>query len=581
MTSRRILLTVLSLGLVVGIAALQTANAQVAKPAGVINGIYQIPKTTVAPVIDGIEDPVWKTLDWTFQRSYSNGNIIPDDWYDLMGASKLMWDDDNMYGLFFTQDDDPTGNDAVAVDWQRNAVEVYFDGDNSKIPGPSVTAPDHHLTFRHEHIGNEATSNWDVEGGLDTTGLVWKFRDDPSLGGYWLEFKIPLDAISVPAVAGQVIGLEWQQDDNDGNGRDHISKWWEMAGDSSWQFASSWGTGILSDRVANTMYEIKKVPAGKAPTIDGDLDPVYLQGTSVMTNSFGNLTLPPTLYPDDWSDAFFRTFVLWDDNNLYAFFRVNDENVTGNDASAVDWQRNAVELYLDGDNSKIPGPSVTAPDHHLTFRHDKIGKENSSRWDVEAGLDTTGLVYVIKDRPAGTDLSHGLVDPGGYNVELKVPLDAVSIPAVQGQVIGLELQMDDNDGDATNNREAVLKWWEELGDSSWQFASTWGTAYLGSEMVTGVEASTIQVPYRFELAQNYPNPFNPSTKIYYTLKNSGNVRLAVYDLLGREVAVLVNGVRAAGSHEVTFSRPDLGSGVYFYKLQAGGQVITKKMLLLK
>jgi hypothetical protein len=113
------------------------------------------------------------------------------------------------------------------------------------------------------------------------------------------------------------------------------------------------------------------------------------------------------------------------------------------------------------------------------------------------------------------------------------------------------------------------------------YADLWGTAYLGSQIVTGVEESPTAIPYRFELAQNYPNPFNPSTKIQYTLKNTGNVRLSVYDLLGREVAVLVNGVRSAGSHEVTFSRPDLGSGVYFYKLQAGGQVMTKKMVLMK
>jgi uncharacterized protein YxjI len=574
MTFRRILLTILSLGLVVGVGALQTANAQVAKPAGVINGIYQIPKTTVAPVIDGIQDPVWKTIDWTFQRSYSNGTVIPDDWYDLMGATKLMWDDDNMYGLFFTQDDNPTGHEASANNWERDGVEVYFDGDNSKIPGPSVTAPDHHLTFRYEHIDDEANSDWDVETGLDTTGLVWKFREDPEMGGYWLEFKIPLDAIDVPAIAGQLVGLEFQQNDNDGSSRESISKWWEMAGDSSWQFASSWGTGILSDRVANTLYEIKKVSTGQAPTIDGDLDPIYLQGTSVTTNSFGN----GNMYPDDWSDAFFRTYALWDDDNLYVFFRVNDENPTGNEASANNWERDGVEFYIDGDNSKIAGPSVTAPDHHLTFRYEHIGDEANSDWDVEGGLDTTGLVWKIKERPAGTDLSHGLVDPGGYNVEVKVPLDAVDVPAIQGQVIGFELQMNDND---SNTRESILKWWLEQGDSSWQFASTWGTAYLGSAIVTGVEESPIQVPYRFELAQNYPNPFNPSTKIHYTLKNSGNVRLSVYDLLGREVAVLVNGARAAGSHEVTFSRPGLGSGVYFYKLQAGGQVMTKKMVLMK
>jgi hypothetical protein len=566
MKRRRVLLVALNLGVVAGIAAVQIARGQVAKSSKVIGArIYEIPKTTVAPVIDGIQDKVWKTIDWTFQRSYSNGNLLPDDWVDLMGASKLMWDDDNIYGLFYTQDENPTGNDPIAVNWQRNGVEIYFDGDNSKIPGPSVTLPDHHLTFRHEHIGNEANSDWDVETGLDTTGLVWKFRDDPNMIGYWLEFKVPLGAVNIPAVAGQVIGLEWQQNDNDGNGRDHISKWWLMQGDSSWQFASTWGTAVLSDRAASERYEIKKIPADKAPAIDGDLDAIFLQGTSITQNSHGN----GNLYPEDFTDASLRTYLLWDDSSLYGFFEVNDENVTGNDSIVVNWQRNGVEIYLDGDNSKIPGPSVTWPDHHFAFRHEG----NQPGWWDRAVDDFANIVWKVKDRPAG-----GFTEPRGYDVEFKVSLDTVHIPAVEGQVIGLEVQQNDNDGDG---REHISKWWLEQGDSSWQFASTWGTAYLGSLIVTAVGETPTPIPDRFDLAQNYPNPFNPSTRIRYTLKNTGNVRLSVYDLLGREVAVLVIGVRTAGSHEVTFSGAGLGSGIYFYRLQSADQVITKKMALVK
>jgi hypothetical protein len=88
-------------------------------------------------------------------------------------------------------------------------------------------------------------------------------------------------------------------------------------------------------------------------------------------------------------------------------------------------------------------------------------------------------------------------------------------------------------------------------------------------------------PAVFSLAQNYPNPFNPSTNISYLLKNTGKVRLSVYDILGREVAVLANEIQTAGAHEVTFSANGLSSGIYFYKLQAANGVITKKMMLLK
>jgi len=88
-------------------------------------------------------------------------------------------------------------------------------------------------------------------------------------------------------------------------------------------------------------------------------------------------------------------------------------------------------------------------------------------------------------------------------------------------------------------------------------------------------------PYEFELSQNYPNPFNPSTKIEYSVQNKGKVHLAVYDLLGREVDVLVNGEQNAGRHEVVFFGANLTSGIYFYKLTANNQTVTKKMMLMK
>jgi hypothetical protein len=104
-------------------------------------------------------------------------------------------------------------------------------------------------------------------------------------------------------------------------------------------------------------------------------------------------------------------------------------------------------------------------------------------------------------------------------------------------------------------------------------------------------------PERFALYQNYPNPFNPTTRIRYVVGRvvvpsgallsgvegpaSSNVRLAVYDLLGREVAVLVNEKKAAGNYEVSFIASGLASGVYFYRLTTGSFVDSKTMILLK
>lgn len=89
------------------------------------------------------------------------------------------------------------------------------------------------------------------------------------------------------------------------------------------------------------------------------------------------------------------------------------------------------------------------------------------------------------------------------------------------------------------------------------------------------------LPLTFDLLQNYPNPFNPTTGIRYELPAASEVRLVVYDLLGREVAVLVNEKRPAGKFEVRFNGAGLSSGVYIYRLTAGQHVESRQMLLIR
>ena len=119
--------------------------------------------------------------------------------------------------------------------------------------------------------------------------------------------------------------------------------------------------------------------------------------------------------------------------------------------------------------------------------------------------------------------------------------------------------------------------------------TTYGHAFLQAvslpaRSITATAAAVeppVVAPAEFRLEQNYPNPFNPTTTIAYALQVKGKVRLSVYDLMGKEVAVLVDGIQSAGNHEVRFSGENLTSGVYYCKLQAAEQVITRKMMLLK
>jgi hypothetical protein len=89
------------------------------------------------------------------------------------------------------------------------------------------------------------------------------------------------------------------------------------------------------------------------------------------------------------------------------------------------------------------------------------------------------------------------------------------------------------------------------------------------------------VPSEFSLNQNYPNPFNPSTEITFSLPHGSQVSLKVYDVLGREIATLVNAKLEAGSHHATWNAGSFASGMYFYKIQTDNQTAIKKMMLLK
>ena len=104
----------------------------------------------------------------------------------------------------------------------------------------------------------------------------------------------------------------------------------------------------------------------------------------------------------------------------------------------------------------------------------------------------------------------------------------------------------------------------------------------GLESATGINESDL-IAAGFQLQQNYPNPFNPSTKIEFIIPNGVRnlVTLKVYDILGKEIATLVNESKPAGEYEVNFDASGLASGFYMYKLQAGNFIETKKMILIK
>ncbi len=107
--------------------------------------------------------------------------------------------------------------------------------------------------------------------------------------------------------------------------------------------------------------------------------------------------------------------------------------------------------------------------------------------------------------------------------------------------------------------------------------------YTAASVITSVreENYTPATVTNYELSQNYPNPFNPTTKIKYSVPQSGNVTLKVFDILGREVATLVDDVKQVGTYELSFDATGLSSGLYFYQFNASDYSITRKMMVIK
>lgn len=120
-----------------------------------------------------------------------------------------------------------------------------------------------------------------------------------------------------------------------------------------------------------------------------------------------------------------------------------------------------------------------------------------------------------------------------------------------------------------------VRYWYEGNHSAWSETKSFETASTTSAQVPG------DLPNVVKLHQNYPNPFNPTTNIVFELTEASSVLLEVYTIDGRKVATLLNQSMQAGTHQHTFDASDLSSGVYMYRLQAGTQVLTRTMTLVK
>ncbi len=186
--------------------------------------------------------------------------------------------------------------------------------------------------------------------------------------------------------------------------------------------------------------------------------------------------------------------------------------------------------------------------------------------------DLKGGAFVISY--ANNNLTNALADTGGDLLLVDLQKDSANYSAQVKRLVsgfnsplGIELVKD------------TLYVAETGLEASNPFPKLW-RIILPLSPTTGVDPAQGE-PIAFELRQNYPNPFNPSTAISYQLSAVSHATLTVYDILGRRIATLVDGVMPAGTHTVTFDASRLASGIYFYRLSAGNFTAVKKMMLVR
>ncbi len=253
------------------------------------------------------------------------------------------------------------------------------------------------------------------------------------------------------------------------------------------------------------------------------------------------------------------------DNRNPKFFKASPYsyliNVSWESNRTGDWETYTLDGYVYGDSITWHVPATNesfnpiANDNHAAFQVSPI---ITQRGTVQSYYTSGAWVTT-----SGTGDSIALRAMDDWNTQYRTPAPGT-----------LDRNPDISSGIFTGSSVRVWAVWENNASGKWKLYG------VTKEIVLDVEEDH-DAPYRFNLMQNYPNPFNPGTEIGFRIKDKGFVTLKVYDILGREIAMLVNGKMEAGEHRVTFDAQGLPSGVYIYRIQAGEYSASRKMVVIK
>jgi hypothetical protein len=226
-------------------------------------------------------------------------------------------------------------------------------------------------------------------------------------------------------------------------------------------------------------------------------------------------------------------------------------------------------VFTDSDTAHkfiIPAGTVLEPDQYLVLIEDDSAFTTRfpgvTNYIGETGFGLSGSGEFIK-----------LVDGEGQIIDSLTYDDQVPWP-VEADGSGATLELSDPSSD-----NAIAE--------NWKASTAHGSPGQLNTVITSIDKTKNEkIPEKFFLSQNYPNPFNPVTTIEYSVPALGNlystpVQLKVFNILGQEVATLVNESKAPGNYKVTFNGSELSSGIYLYRIKAGNFSETKKLVILK
>jgi hypothetical protein len=353
--------------------------------------------------------------------------------------------------------------------------------------------------------------------------------------------------------------------------------------------------------------------------IDAEKDAYY---NTLTGPGDGWIYLPPEAFNDNGSDTdpgpvdeidlSANWYSAWDETYLYVYVDVFDDMVYQTGEPDY-WKNDCFDAKIDPDayvniTSEVFCFAMTCMDSadidpSLYAGVGNIVETVGGGWIV--GTDSTAYKSVTPD-----DYARALTE-NGYIVECRLKWEWVAtsskgpIYPTAGDTYGFAVSIHDNDNGASA-RDNSIEWAASLVDAVWTNCTYMGYMelladhkinYVAESLVdpsiaypdpqiyiptiTTAVSPPLAVVKNFALSQNYPNPFNPVTTISYTLERPSVVKIGIYDLRGHEVAILVNSMKPAGTHAVQFDGTDLTNGIYFYRLQAADQVITRKMMLVK